>query len=195
MTEIRDWRRNRRMWVGVLEKQTVESLAVWNRRIARQRPRDERALRMWLTAQGVTGYARSLLVMERFGYPDFVRATADQLIDRQYADRPHLRSVYDRIVAAASACGEVIVQAWKTDVSLVSPCRTFARVQPTTKARSTWDCAWKADVRVAASCPRGFTRACPSRLAWPRQPTWMPRLWRGCGKPTTRPRDRARGKV
>lgn len=36
----------------------------------------------------MTGYARSLLVMERFGYPDFLRASGDELIDGQYADRP-----------------------------------------------------------------------------------------------------------
>jgi hypothetical protein len=73
--------------------------------------------------------------MERFGYPDFVLATADQLIEQQYADRPHLRPIYDTIVEAATRCGEVIIQARKTYVSLVSPRRTFARVQPTTKTR------------------------------------------------------------
>ena len=26
--------------------------------------------------------------MERFGYPDFILASADELIDRQYADAP-----------------------------------------------------------------------------------------------------------
>jgi hypothetical protein len=29
--------------------------------------------------------------MERFGYPDFVLATADELIEKQYANRTHLR--------------------------------------------------------------------------------------------------------
>lgn len=135
MTKTRDWQRNREMWVRVLEKQTGEGVGVWNRRIGKQRLRDERSLRAWLTGQGVTGYAQSLLVMERFGYPDFVLATADQLIEQQYADRPHLRPIYDTIVEAATRCGEVIIQARKTYVSLVSPRRTFARVQPTTKTR------------------------------------------------------------
>src|SRR5262245_30013842 len=40
--------------------------------------------------QGVTGYAQSLLVMEQFGYPDFLVATADELIEQQYADRLEL---------------------------------------------------------------------------------------------------------
>src|SRR5207247_10963839 len=37
-----------------------------------------------LTKQGVIGYAQTLLVMERFGYPDFMTATADELMDGQY---------------------------------------------------------------------------------------------------------------
>jgi len=135
MTTTRDWNRNRDMWIRVLEKQTGEDVEVWNRRIAKQDLRDERSLRAWLRKQNVTGYAQSLLVMERFGYPDFVLATADQLIARQYADRPELRPIYDALVRAAARCGDVIIQARKTYVSLVSPRRTFARVQPTTRRR------------------------------------------------------------
>jgi hypothetical protein len=123
------------MWVRLLEKQTGKGVKAWNRRIGRERLRDERSLRAWLVRQGVTGYAQSLLVMERFGYPDFVLASADQLIDRQYADRPQLRPIYDAIVGAASQCGEVVIQARKTFVSLVTRRRTFARIQPTTKTR------------------------------------------------------------
>ena len=40
--------------------------------------------------------------MERFGYPDFLLATADELIEKQYADRPQLRPVYDAIIAAGA---------------------------------------------------------------------------------------------
>jgi hypothetical protein len=135
MTETRDWQRNRDMWIRVLEKQTGEGVNVWKRRIGTKRLRDERSLRAWLTRQRVTGYAQSLLVMERFGYPDFVLASADQLIDQQYADRPHLRPIYDAVVSVATRCGDVIIQARKTFVSLITPRRTFARVQPTTKTR------------------------------------------------------------
>src|SRR5262249_49299813 len=135
MNEIRDWQQYQEMWIRVLEKQTGEGLDKWNRRIKKEGLEDERSLRAWLTEQGVTGYARSLLVMERFGYPDFLLASADELIDAQYADRPHLRPVFDAIIDAAAGLGEVTIQARKTYVSLVSPCRTFARVQPTTKNR------------------------------------------------------------
>jgi hypothetical protein len=41
----------------------------------------------------------------------------------------------DAILAAASGLGPVTIQARKTYVSLVSPRRTFARVQPTTRQR------------------------------------------------------------
>jgi hypothetical protein len=96
---------------------------------------NEKSLRAWLTEQGVTGYAQSLLVMERFGYPDFLLASADDLIDGQYADRPQLRPILDALLQAAAGLGEVTIQARKTYVSLVSPHRTFARIQPTTKSR------------------------------------------------------------
>ena len=135
MAAIRDWQRTRDMWVKVLEKQTGEGVAAWNRRIRTLRPRSESALRDWLARQGVTGYAQSLLVMERFGYPDFILATADQLIERQYSDRKQLRPILSAITRAADALGEVTIQARKGYVSLVSTRRTFARVRPTTKSR------------------------------------------------------------
>ena len=135
MTKTRDWQRNRDMWIRVLEKQTGEGLAAWNRRLKKQTFDNEHQMRRWLSAQHVTGYAQQLLIMESFGYPDFVVATADELIEKQYADRPQLRPIYDAVIEAAAACGEVIIQARKTYVSLVSPRRTFARIQPTTRAR------------------------------------------------------------
>src|SRR5678816_2373058 len=130
MPTIRDWRRERDMWVRVLESQTSEGLDTWNHRIREVSLTNERQLRTWLSDQGVTGYAQSLLVMERFGYPDFLLATADELIQKQYADRAHLRPIYDAIIIAAEHYGELVIQARKTYVSLVTPRRTFARVQP-----------------------------------------------------------------
>ena len=132
MPTIRDWRRNRDMWIRVLENQTTEGLDAWNQRIRKASISNERQLRNWLSAQGVTGYPQSLLVMERFGYPDFILATAGELIDEQYADRAQLRPIYDAIIIAAECYGELVIQARKTYVSLVTPRRTFARVQPRT---------------------------------------------------------------
>lgn len=56
-------------------------------------------------------------------------ATADELIAQQYAGRPHLRAVYDAIIGAAMECGEIIVHARKSYVSLIAPRRTFARIK------------------------------------------------------------------
>src|SRR2546430_10693452 len=73
--------------------------------------------------------------MERFGYPDFLLATADELIDGQYSDRPQLRPIFDALIDAAVGLGKVTIQARKTFVSLVSPRRTFPPIQPTAKNR------------------------------------------------------------
>jgi hypothetical protein len=60
---------------------------------------------------------------------------AVHLIDGQYADRPHLRPILDAVLAAVPALGKVTVEARRTLVSLVTPRRTFAIVQATTKNR------------------------------------------------------------
>ena len=59
-----------------------------------------------------------------------ITAPADELIARQYADRSHLRAVYDAVINAAMECGEIIVQVRETYVSLVAPRRAFARIKP-----------------------------------------------------------------
>ena len=59
----------------------------------------------------------------------------DQLIADQYTDRQQLRPILDAVLAALPALGPVTVQARKTFVSLVSPRRTFAVVQATTRTR------------------------------------------------------------
>jgi hypothetical protein len=135
MGQIRDWAAMREMCARLLKERTGEDVDAWSQRIRRADLNDERALRAWLGAKGITGYAQRLLVMERFGYPDFLLASADELVDGQYRDRPQLRPIYDAIVAVAAGLGEIVVQTRKTYVSLVSPRRTFARIQPTTKSR------------------------------------------------------------
>jgi hypothetical protein len=135
MAEIRNWQGMRDMSARLLKERTGEDVDAWNRRVKKERFDNKKDLRDWLTNQGVSGYAQTLLVMERFGYPDFFLAAADELIDGQYADRPHLRPIFDAIIAATAGLGDVVIQARKTYVSLVSPRRTFARVQATTKNR------------------------------------------------------------
>jgi hypothetical protein len=135
MAQTRDWKGMKEMSTRLLNERTGQGLDTWNQRIRGEGFADEQQLRAWLTEQGVTGYAQSLLVMERFGYPDFFLASADELIEGQYADRPQLRPIFDALIDAAAGFGEVVVQARKTYVSLVTPRRTFARIQPTTRQR------------------------------------------------------------
>src|SRR5437667_6910924 len=135
MAQTRDWHGMKDMSARLLKERTGEDVEAWNRRIRQERLDDEDALRAWLTKQGVTGYAQSLLVMERFGYPDFLLATADELIDGQYADRPQLRPIFDALIDAASGLGAVTIQDRKTVVSLVHPRQTFAMNQTKCKQR------------------------------------------------------------
>ena len=135
MGEIRDWKAMWAMSGRLLRERTGDDVDTWNSRVQAQGFQDEKALREWLTGQGVTGYAQTLLVMERFGYPSFFLASGSELIDAQYSDRSHLRPVFDTIIDAVAALGEVTIQARKTYVSLVTPRRTFARVVPATKDR------------------------------------------------------------
>jgi hypothetical protein len=135
MAQTLDWQAMKSMSARLLKERTGEEVDAWNRRIEQNSFENEASLRTWLTDQGVTGYAQSLLVMERFGYPDFFLASADELIDGQYADRPQLRPIFDALIDAAAGLGQVIIQTRKTYVSLVTPRRTFARIQPTTRSR------------------------------------------------------------
>jgi len=66
---------------------------------------------------------------------DFLTAEANELIAGQYSDRPQLRPVFDALLAALPVVGPATVEARKTMVSFLTPRRTFAVVQPTTKRR------------------------------------------------------------
>ncbi len=131
----RTWLEMRTRIEQILERRTGEGLTVWAARVAELGDIDEPRVRAWLTEHGVTGYPQMLLVMERFGYPDFLLASADELIDGQYADRPALRPILDELVLRAADAGEVDVQARKTYVTLVTPRRTFAIIRATTRDR------------------------------------------------------------
>lgn len=135
MENPKSWQDTRAWFADLLQRKTRSGVEAWNRRIADLAPADEAELTAWLEGQGVTGYARWLLVRERFGYPEFLLASADELIDGQYADRPQLRPILDAVLAAAQSLGPVTVQARKTYVSLVTPRRTFALVKATTRKR------------------------------------------------------------
>ncbi len=77
------------------------------------------------------------------------RPDADDLIAGQYADRPALRPILDAVLAALPPLGPVTAAARKTCVSLVSPRRTFAAVEATTKSRV------DLGLRLAGVAPQG----------------------------------------
>lgn len=125
--------------LGWIEQRLVAStgddVATWGERVRAAGLDSEPEVRAWLTERGITGYPQMVLVMERFGYPDFFTATPDELVGNQYAAKPQLRPIYEAVVTAALGVGTAHVQARKTYVSLVGPRRTFAVVQSTTKNR------------------------------------------------------------
>jgi len=149
----RSWREVTKWSARLLADRTGEDVAAWNRRVAQTGIADEPSLRAWLAGRGVTGYAQALLVWERFGYPDFLTADAGELIAGQYADRPALRPILDAVLAALPPLGPVTVAARKAGVSLVSPRRTFAAVEATTKSRV------DLGLRLDGVAPRGRLRA------------------------------------
>jgi Domain of unknown function (DUF5655) len=134
--QARSWQEMYAQVQAQLERQTGATRAEWNARIqAEAALKDEPALRAWLSERGVTGYPAMLLVFETFGYPAYLQKEGGQLIDEQYADRPAIRPIFDRVVEVLPTVGEVELQARKTYVALLSPKRTFASIQPTTKTR------------------------------------------------------------
>ncbi|TQM84704.1 hypothetical protein FHX81_7160 [Saccharothrix saharensis] len=130
-----NWREMVDWSVALLRRGTGEGVPEWNRRVLSSGHDNERDLRVWLREQGVTGYPQMLLVMERFGYPELLRASSDGLVDAQYADRPELRPILDRLLAEAALLGPMRVRARKAYVALVTPRRTFAIVKPATRTR------------------------------------------------------------
>jgi hypothetical protein len=118
-----------------LRQQTGRDVAAWRNVLARRKFPSERDLRDWLAGEGVNGYPQNLLVWEVFGYPDHLVASADALLDAQYADRPHLRPILDACLAILPDVGHVTVQLRKTFVSLMTPRRTFATVEPVARNR------------------------------------------------------------
>src|SRR5260370_7580446 len=77
--EMRSWQGMRDWSAELLEKRTGRKVEAWNRLIARRAFAKEAALRKWLTAEGVRGYAQMLLAWGRFGYPDFLPPSAPPL--------------------------------------------------------------------------------------------------------------------
>lgn len=131
----RSWREMYERIAAQIQRDTGRDVAAWNERIREWGPRDAADLRAWLNEQGVAGYPAMLLGFETFGYPDYLQASADELIEGQYRDKPAIRPIYDRLLEELPRVGEVEIQARKTYVALIGPRRTFASIQPTTRTR------------------------------------------------------------
>ena len=120
---------------GQIKRETGSDVGAWNARIKERGPSSAADHNAWLNEQGIYGYPAMLLGFETFGYPDYLEASADELIDGQYRDKPAIRPIYDRLIERLPDVGEVEVQTRKTYVALIGPKRTFASIQPTTKTR------------------------------------------------------------
>jgi Domain of unknown function (DUF5655) len=131
----RSWREMYERIAAQIQRETGADIAAWNARIRERGSSTAADLKAWLNEQGVTGYPAMLLGFETFGYPDYLQASADELIDGQYRDKPAIRPIYERLIGELPEVGEVEVQARKTYVALIGPKRTFASIQPTTKTR------------------------------------------------------------
>ncbi|HTV99263.1 MAG TPA: DUF5990 family protein [Streptosporangiaceae bacterium] len=68
-------------------------------------------------------------------YPDLLDSDADELIAGQYGDRPQLEPILDAVLAAMPPLGPLTVVARTHCVSFVSPRRTFAAAEATTRSR------------------------------------------------------------
>ncbi|WP_116051421.1 DUF5655 domain-containing protein [Amycolatopsis palatopharyngis] len=135
MSQTKDWRERWQQSAELLERKTGAGVKEWNRRVVDTGIGTESELKKWLKEQGVTGFAQTLLVRERFGYPEYTTASADELVEGQYAGKESLRPIYDRLIAVAADVGEVTLQVRKSYVSLMTPKRKFAVVKASTKTR------------------------------------------------------------
>ncbi|MET1086732.1 MAG: DUF5655 domain-containing protein [Arthrobacter sp.] len=140
---------------ALLMRKTGKDTAYWAGKACAAGIQNDAELRRWMRdGFGVTGYAQYAVSWEMFGYPDFMLRGADELIDGQYANHPHLRPIADAILAWASATEGVAIQMRKGYVSLHSARRKFAQVTRTTN--STVDVTLRldaADLKAAGPGP------------------------------------------
>jgi hypothetical protein len=133
MSEIRSWQPMVDTNAARLLRTTGRTPAEWATaaREAGITGRDE--LSHWLKDQGVTGYNLMSVDWEVFGLPEFFLRSADELYDGQYADRPLLKPIADRLLLWAAETLGTVIQMRKTYVSLQTSRRKFAQVTPTTR--------------------------------------------------------------
>jgi hypothetical protein len=121
VAQPRSWREMYERIAEQIKRETGSDVRAWNARIKERGPHNAADLKAWLNEHGIDGYPAMLLGFETFGYPDYLEASADELIDGQYRDRPAIRPIYDRLIEHLPDVGEVEVQARKTYVALIGP--------------------------------------------------------------------------
>jgi hypothetical protein len=133
MSEMRSWQPMVDANAARLLRTTGRTPAEWAAaaREAGITGRDE--LSRWLKDQGVTGYNLMSVDWEVFGLPEFFLQSADELYDGQYADRPLLKPIADRLLLWAAETPGAVIQMRKTYVSLQTSRRKFAQVTPSTR--------------------------------------------------------------
>ncbi len=142
---------------ALLLRKTGKDTAHWVEQARAAGIRSDRELRDWMRdGFGVTGYAQYAVSWEMFGYPEFMLRDADELMDGQYANHPHLRPVADAVLAWASSTEGVQIQMRKGYVSLHSPRRKFAQV--TRSTNSAVDVALRLDTPAEGRLEKVRTR-------------------------------------
>jgi hypothetical protein len=118
---------------ALLLRKTGKDTAYWVEKARAAGIGNDGELRTWMREGfGVTGYAQYAVSWEMFGYPEFMLRDADELIDGQYENHPHLRLIADALLAWASATDGVEIQMRKGYVSLHGARRKFAQITRTT---------------------------------------------------------------
>lgn len=133
MNEMRSWQSMVAANAARLLRTTGRTPAEWADEARGAGITTREDLSRWLTDRGVTGYNLMSVDWEVFGLPGFFLSSADELYDAQYADRPALRAVADRILLWAEETPEAVIQMRKTYVSLQTSRRKFAQLTPTTR--------------------------------------------------------------
>jgi hypothetical protein len=132
--------------------------------------------------------------MEHFGYPDFVLATGDELIGKQYEDRPHLRAIYDRILRPLTGAA---MSSFRHERRTCRSSRRAGRLhasRPPRRHVSISAFALKGNGPPGAYGRRKFTRACGSRSVSLRPIKSIRKCGTGCVARTLRtPRKRSIG--
>jgi hypothetical protein len=121
-------------WIEeLLVRRTGEGSAAWADKARAAGVASEPELAEWLRGQGVTGYGAMAAGRQVFGYPESFLKSGEELIAGQYADRPALRPIAERLMALSVSFEGVWLQARKTYVSVCWPRRKFAQITPTAK--------------------------------------------------------------